>query len=86
MKEIQIVFSDELKRTSENKFETPTGVLFCPEEIGINQVQLHLGKTPFNTIPDGVPILEATGLNEQDFYKLFTGNSSACLTLNRKAF
>lgn len=74
-------------RTSEtNKYNTPTGVLYCPKEIGIDEVELHMGNNPFNTISDGVPVLEATGLNEQDFHKLFTENPSACLTLNPKAF
>jgi predicted metal-dependent phosphotriesterase family hydrolase len=45
-----------------------------------------MGKNPFNTILDGVPILKATGLTEQDFYKLFTENPYACLTLDRKFF
>jgi hypothetical protein len=72
--------------TSEiTKYETTTSVLYCPEEIGIDIVELHMGKNPFNTIPDGVSILKATGLNEQDFHKLFTENPSACLTLNREA-
>jgi hypothetical protein len=72
--------------TETAQYETPTNVMFCPEEIGINIVELHFGKNPFNAIPDGIPIIIATGLNEQDFYKLFTENPSACLTLNRKAF
>ncbi len=73
-------------RTSEiNKYDTPIGVLYCPEVVGIDKVELHMGKNPFNTISDGVPVLEATGLTEQDFYKLFTENPSACLTLNRDA-
>lgn len=73
-------------RTTEvNKYQTPSSVLFCPEEIGIDIVELHMGKHPFNTIPSGVPILKATGLSEQGFYKLFTENPSACLTLNRNA-
>jgi hypothetical protein len=72
--------------TKTTQYETPTSVIFCPEEIGVNIVELHMGKNPFNTIPDGVPIFRATDLNEQDFHKLFTENPSACLTLNRKAF
>ena len=73
--------------TSETtSYETPTSVFYCPEEIGINMVELHMGKNPFNTIPDGVPLLRATGLTEQDFYELFTENPSACLTLDREAF
>jgi hypothetical protein len=67
------------------QYETPTSVLYCPEKIGINIVELHMGKNPFNTIPDGVPLLQATGLSEQDFHKLFTENPSSCLTLNRDA-
>jgi hypothetical protein len=72
--------------TEVDKYQTPSGVLFCPEEIGINIVELHMGKHPFNTIPDGIPVLKATELNEQDFYDLFTENPSACLTLKRDTF
>lgn len=68
------------------QYETPSGVIFCPEEIGIDTVELHMGKHPFNTIPSGVPLVKATGLSEQDFHELFTENPSACLTLNREAF
>ncbi len=74
-------------RTTEiAQYETPSSVILCPEEIGIDMVELHMGKYPFNTIPSGVPLLKATGLTEQDFHKLFTENPSACLTLNREAF
>lgn len=69
-----------------DKYLTPTSAIFCPGEIGIDKVALYMGKNPFNTIPDGVPILKATGLTEQDFYKLFTENPSACLTLDQKVF
>lgn len=69
-----------------DKYLTPTSAVFCPEEIGIESVELHMGKHPFNAARDGVPLSKATGLNEQDFYKLFTENPSACLTLDRKAF
>lgn len=72
--------------TKTTQYETPSSVIFCPEEIGVNILELHMGKSPFNTIPDGVPILEATGLTEEDFYSLFTETPSACLTLNREAF
>lgn len=72
--------------TEVEKYLTPSSAIFCPEEIGIDTVELHMGKHPFNTVPDGVPILKATGLSEQDFHKLFTENPSACLTLNREAF
>jgi hypothetical protein len=68
-----------------DKYDTPTALIYCPEEIGTYHVQLHIGKHPFNTPPSGIPILQATGLNEQDFYKLFTENPSTCLTLNRDA-
>jgi hypothetical protein len=73
------------RTTAVNKYQTPSSVMFCPAEIGIDMVELHMGKHPFNTIPSGVPILKATGLSEQDFHKLFTENPSACLTLNRDA-
>lgn len=69
-----------------DKYQTPSSAIFCPEEIGIDMVELHMGKHPFNTGPDGVLLLKATGLDEQAFHKLFTENPSACLTLNRKAF
>ncbi len=73
--------------TSEStQYETPTSVLYCPEEIGIDIVELHMGKHPFNTARDGVPLLKATGLDEQAFHKLFTEDPSACLTLYQKAF
>jgi hypothetical protein len=72
--------------TEYTQYETPSSIIYCPQEFDINIVELHMGKNPFNTIPDGVPILKATGLNEQEFYRLFTENPSACLTLNRKAF
>lgn len=69
--------------TESNKYLTPSGAIFCPEEIGIDSVVMHIGKRPFNVDPDGVPLLTATGLDEQVFHKLFTENPSACLTLNR---
>lgn len=75
-----------VKTTETARYETPSSVIFCPEEVGANHVELHMGKHPFNMIPEGVPILKATGLTEQDFYELFTEDPSACLTLNRKAF
>jgi hypothetical protein len=68
-----------------DKYDTPTALIYCPEEIGTYTFQLHIGKHPFNTPPSGIPILQATGLNEQDFYKLFTENPSACLVLDRDA-
>lgn len=71
--------------TTEDKYLTPSSAIFCPEEIVIDSVELHMGKNPFNASGDGVPLIEATGLNEQDFHKLFTENPSACLTLNREA-
>lgn len=71
--------------TENNKYLTPSSAIFCPEEIGIDSAVLHIGKHPFNEEPDGVPLSKATELDEQAFYKLFTENPSACLTLNRDA-
>jgi hypothetical protein len=71
--------------TENDKYQTPSSVIFCQEEIGIDMVELHMGNHPFNDIPEGVPLSKATGLDEQAFHKLFTENPSACLTLNREA-
>lgn len=71
--------------TESNRYLTLSSAIFCPEEIGIDSVVLHMGKHPFNEEPDGVPLSKATGLDEQAFHKLFTENPSACLTLNRDA-
>lgn len=71
--------------TETDKYLTPSSIIFCPEEIGTDAVVLWMGKHPFNEEPDGVPLSEATGLDEQAFHKLFTENPSACLTLNRNA-
>jgi hypothetical protein len=72
--------------TEIDKYQTPSSVIFCPEEIGVDFVELHIGKHPFDNEPNGVPLSKATGMDEQTFHKLFTENPSACLTLNRKAF
>lgn len=71
--------------TESNKYLTPSSAIFCPEEIGIDSIVLHIGEHPFNDEPDGVPLSIVTGLDEQAFHKLFTKNPSACLTLNRNA-
>lgn len=71
--------------TESDKYLTSSSAIFCPEEIGVDSVVMHIGKHPFNEEPDGVPLLEATGLDEQAFHKLFTENPSACLSLNRNA-
>jgi hypothetical protein len=69
-----------------DKYQTQSSVIFCPETIGVHIVELHMGEHPFNVGPNGVPLSKATGLDEQSFHKLFTENPSACLTLNRAAF
>jgi hypothetical protein len=71
--------------TETDKYLTPSNIIFCPEEIGIDTVVMWMGKHPFNEQPDGVPLSKATGLDEQAFHKLFTENPSACLALNRDA-
>ena len=71
--------------TEDKKYLTPSSAIFCPEEIGIASVVMHIGKHPFNDEPDGVLLSKATGLDEQAFHKLFTENPSACLALNRDA-
>jgi hypothetical protein len=71
--------------TEDNKYLSPSSAIFCPKKIGIDSVVIHIGKHPFNDEPDGVPLLKATGLDEQAFHTLFTENPSACLTLNRNA-
>lgn len=65
-----------------NKYLIPPNLIFCPEEIGIDFVGLHIGEHPFDTGADGVPLSKATELDEQAFYKLFTENPSACLTID----
>lgn len=71
--------------TEDKKYLTTSSVFFCPEEIGIDSVVMHIGKHPFNDEPDGVLLSKATGLDEQAFHKLFTENPSACLAINRDA-
>jgi hypothetical protein len=71
--------------TEDKKYLTPSSAIFCPEEIGIDSVVLHIGKHPFNEEPNGVLLLKTTGLDEQAFHTLFSENPSACLTLNRNA-
>jgi len=80
-----IMYSGRTTETNKYLTLTPPSAIFCPEEIGIYAVVLHIGRNPFNDEPDGVPLSEATGMDEQAFYKLFTENPSACLTLNRDA-
>lgn len=69
-----------------DKYNTSEGVIYCPKEYGVNIVELHLGKHPFNMVSEGVSMLKGAGLSEQDFYTLITENPSACLTLKRDAF
>ena len=69
----------------DKKYLTSSSAIFCPEEIGVDSVVMHIGKQPFNDEPDGVPLSKATELDEQAFYNLFTENPSACLTLDRDA-
>ncbi len=73
------------RTTEDKKYLTPSSAIFCPEEIGIYAVVLHMGEHPFDDEPNGVPLLKATGLDQQAFHKLFTEKPSACLTLNRDA-
>jgi hypothetical protein len=73
------------RTTEDKKYLTPSSAIFCPEEIGIYAVVLHIGKHPFNEEPDGVLLSKATGIDKQAFHKLFTENPSACLTLNFSA-
>ena len=58
-----------------------SNALICPVE-NISNIKLHIGKQPFNYETNGVGLSDATTLDTQAFYELFTENPSACLTVN----
>jgi hypothetical protein len=67
-------------RIDTGNFDT-VNAMICPTE-NISSIKLHVGKEPFNYEPNGVLLSEATQLDMQEFYKLFTEDSSACFTVN----
>jgi hypothetical protein len=61
-----------------------SNAIICPVE-NISSIKLHIGEQPFNYEPNGVELSDATNLDTQAFYELFTENPSACLTVNLAA-